>query len=516
MLGDLSLRSVDPDFVYFSNGLGVSLGSFDTGNIFHPGSPLQYFVAIVFRLIYLVRSPEVPYLEDVFTNPDLYISVVSFSVTGLVSMFLFAAGFMVHKITKSTLYGLLIQTTAFLPVIWYDLIGRVTQEVFQVFSVLVLSIVVIKYYWENKPENSLYSIFLFAFIVAFGLSTKVTFIPLIIIPLFIIEKWKKKVLFLSITFSLFIVISISVLLKIEVFWSWIKGIFIHSGDYGAGNSNIIDLSLFKANIIDLVKIESWYFTIVLISFLSLMLYFGIYRNKADKRLVLYSSSILVTIVIQVVIVCKHFAHRNFIPSLLLLPLVVFFAIEILKKLSSNKAFVYSLKGIMVIFLIMTIRNQFLWLPIKSKALEEDISARKETQHFTSVMEKNSIKIITSQSYGCPFKEYALMYSTAWSKPTLLPTYAEVLGKLYPFTYQYTTWDDRFRYWGETFDAQKIIDSGKKVYLYIERDDEKLYNKTLLKIQGESKTDFTTERELLYKNPINDEVIYQLKFIAKLQ
>ena|SRR5690554_5443247 len=45
LLGDLSLRTIDPDYVYFSNGLDITLGSFDTGNIFHPGAPLQYFTA---------------------------------------------------------------------------------------------------------------------------------------------------------------------------------------------------------------------------------------------------------------------------------------------------------------------------------------------------------------------------------------------------------------------------------------------------------------------------------------
>ena len=64
LLGDLSILSIDPDYVYFSNGLGVALGSFDTGNVFHPGSPLQYFVAIIFRIVYFLRSPEISFIED--------------------------------------------------------------------------------------------------------------------------------------------------------------------------------------------------------------------------------------------------------------------------------------------------------------------------------------------------------------------------------------------------------------------------------------------------------------------
>lgn len=510
LLGDLSLRSVDPDYVYFSNGLGVAIGSFDTGNIFHPGSPLQYFTAIIFRLTYLLRSPEVTFLEDVFTNPDLYQSVVSFCVIGLLTLFIFISGVFVFRITNSILTGLLIQTTPFLPIIWYDLIGRNTQEVFLAFSVLALSIIIIKYYTENKPIDSLPKIFLLAMIIAFGLSTKLTFIPLIIIPLFIIERWKNRFIFLMITLALFLLISLSVLLKIEVFWGWVKNLFLHSGDYGAGDSNIIDFNAFSKNFVNFIKLEIWYFKVISIFLIILLLYLLIYRKKTDRRILFYSTSLALAISLHLVIVCKHFAHRNFIPSLLLLPLVVFFSIEILKKVNTNRIIQILLQVVLVAFLIVTLKNQLLWLPIKSTAMENDINARKRTQNFTSSLENGCIKIITSQSYGCPFKEYALMYSTAWSKNELKPQYAEVLRKLYPFTYQHTTWDDKFQYWGEKFDAKKIIDSGKKVYLYIERNDEELYNRTLLKIQKESETGFIAERELLFLNEVNNEVIYQLK------
>jgi hypothetical protein len=510
LLGDLSLRSVDPDYVYFSNGLGVAMGSFDTGNIFHPGAPLQYFTALIFRLTYILRSPEVNFLEDVFSHPDLYQSVVSFCVIGLTAMFLFVSGVLIFRITNSILNGLLIQTTTFLPIIWYDLIGRNTQEVFLAFSVLALSIVIIKYYSENKFVNTRSGIFLLALIIAFGLSTKITFLPLVIIPLFIIQGLKNKFIFLFVTLLLFLSISLSILLKIEVFWGWIKNLFLHSGDYGAGDTNVVNIKVFADNLVNFIQLEAWYFKVVGILLITVLLYGIIYRKKADHGILLYSGSLIVTISFHLAIVCKHFAHRNYIPSLLLLPLVVFFSIEILKKVNPSKIIRFFLQVLLIAFLIVTVKNQFIWLPIKSNAMGNDINARKETRNFTSTLEKGSIKIITSQSYGCPFQEYALMYSTAWSKNEMKPQYAEVLGKLYPDTYQHTTWDDRFQYWGEKFDAQKIINSGRKVYLYIERNDEELYNRTLIKIQKESETGFTAERELLFLNAVNNEVIYQLK------
>lgn len=511
LLGDLSLRSIDPDYVYFSNGLGVSLGHFDTGNIFHPGSPLQYFVAIVFRLTYLLRSPEITYLEDVFTHPDLYLSVVSFTIIGLITLSLYSAGVFIFKITQSVLYGLLVQTATFLPIIWYDLIGRVTPEVFLSFAALAFIVIIIHFYWQDKPVSSYYSVLLFAFIIAFGLSIKVTFLPLAIIPFSIIKGWKKKIIFLLLTAIIFLAISISVLLKIEVFWNWIKNIFIHSGDYGAGKSNIIDLNSFKSNFLYFTHLEKWYFKMIVLALITLLVYVGISRKNMDKKPVIYLSAVLLTIAFQLVIVCKHFAHRNFIPSLLILPLVVFFSIEIIKNGKDKKLSLLFANLFIIIFLIYTVRNQFIWLPVKSKAMESEITARIETRNFTSTLDKNSIKIIASQSYGSPFPEYAVMYSTAWSEVNLRNRYQNVLKNLYPETYQFFTYDNSFKYWGDNFNAKKIIDSGKKVYLYLDHNNDELLERTLSKLHEVSDTDFTIKSELIYYNTITDETVRQLHF-----
>ncbi len=511
LLGDLSLRSIDPDYVYFSNALGVSLGNFDTGNIFHPGSPLQYFAAIIFRLVYVLRSPGTTYLEDIFTHPDIYLSVVSFSFTGIFSIILFISGWYIFKITNSILSAFLIQTTPFLPIIWYDLIGRITPEVFQAIAVLALSVVAIKYYRQELKINSFSNIILLAFISAFGLSAKITFLPLLVIPLFMIDNWRKKILYLAATILIFVLISVSVLLKAEVFWNWIKNIFVHSGDYGAGDTTIIDFQQFKTNLLFLVRLEKFFFQVVLLSFLVLIVYITAFRKKAKKRIVLFSISIILAIVFHLIIVSKHFAHRNFIPSLLLMPLLVFFSVEMIKMIHDNKFYRKAVEIIILLFLVLIIKNQLIWIPIKSNAMDAHMQALVETQSFVSTIEDGSIKIIASQNYGAPFIEYTLMYSTVWSDHSLKPLYADVLAKLYPNTYLFTTWDDRFQYWGSSFDAQQIIDSGKKIYLYLERDDEQLYNRTIAKMKEVSTSDFSADKVLLYRNPVTTEIIYLLKF-----
>src|SRR5660397_3345 len=149
LLGILSLRSVDPDYVYFISGLHISEGYFKVGHIDHPGTPLQILIAIMFRIIYLFRGNTAVYIEDVFLHPDLYLSITSLVITILTAGLLLYAGKKIFQSTKSIFYAILIQTAPFLPVIWYDLIGRITPELMMPFPVILLTVAIIKIYYEG-------------------------------------------------------------------------------------------------------------------------------------------------------------------------------------------------------------------------------------------------------------------------------------------------------------------------------------------------------------------------------
>jgi len=139
ILGDPSLRSVDPEFVYFMTGLNISEGFFKVIHIDHPGTPLQYLVAIVFRITHFLRGNSTEYIEDVLRHPDLYLSMVNLTITALLAITLFIAGRYVFIKTGSLLYGMLIQTIPFIAVILYEIIGRITPEILIPFPIIALT-----------------------------------------------------------------------------------------------------------------------------------------------------------------------------------------------------------------------------------------------------------------------------------------------------------------------------------------------------------------------------------------
>jgi hypothetical protein len=511
LLGNISLRNCDPEYIFFMSGLTLSDGLFKVAHIDNPGTPLQVFLALTFRIIYFFRGSSYPYIEDVLLHPDLYLAISNLLITALTAGLLLYAGKKVLQYTNSILYAVLIQTAPFLPVIWYDLIGRIVPELILPFPVILLTVLVIKICYRDENPSSR-DVFLFAIISSFGMAVKLTYLPLWVIPLFIVTGWKRRLTFIATAIILFFIIAFPVALQIETFWGWIKNLIIHSGQYGKGDSNLLNLSAFRMNMKELFYYERNYFNVFFGLIATFVVYLVLHRKKTEKRVIFIAVAVILTVFIQLILVGKHFAHRYFIPVLMLSPLMVFLIAEMIRRLWKHKSAIYVIHAGIVLFLLWQIKINHRWLPIKSEALKNDIENRIPTWHYASLLDtKENYLFIASQNYGSPFIEYTLTYSHIWGHLKKRLEYAPILDKLYPYTFNYFPWDNSLRYWTEGFDVIKISTSGKLVYLYLENDDEELYSGFLDKLKTESDTDFSADRNLLYKNPATSEVIYLWNF-----
>jgi hypothetical protein len=511
LIGDLSLISVDPDYVYFLSGVSISEGYFKVGHIDHPGSPLQYLIAIILRVTYLFRKDSgTPYLEDILGNSDLYISVVNIVLTVIVSISIFIAGLYVFRKTKSFLYSLLIQSIPFVPFIWYQIIGRVVPELLLPIPVLALSSFLIGHLSDKKEDFSRKDFIIISIILAFSLSVKLTMISLFIIPILIVKSWRNKLIVVGLSMFLFLIFSWPATLQIERFWSWMSNLFIHSGNYGSGSKNIVDIAAFSSNFVKIKQLYRYFTYLIIFQIFFIPTSYLLLRGKKNtdyKKLILVSS-IFLSIIIQTVITAKHFAPHYFIPAILLGPLLLFLSVEIIKDYYPNKFSLQISNIFLIVFIIWHINDQLTNINYSSQGIGNQVTSREETRHYTETVEKESIKIIVSQDYGCPLPEYAVLFSTAWLANPLKPRYNETLAKLFPNTYQYTTFDDRFRFWGEEFNPDKIIEQNIPVYLYLQYDTDELYLRTVNKIFGDS-TNFRVEKELIFHNNTNGEGFLKL-------
>ena len=510
VFGDLSLRSIDPEYIHFISALCVSTGKFSQANIDHPGSVLQLLLAVVFRVVYFFRGHNLPYFQDVISNSDLYLSVGNLVITAIISIAMLWAGKAVIKITDNVLYALVIQTSPFLLNIWYDIIGRIYPELLFVVPVFILQVLLLREIY-HQDKNYKPQIFLYAFAIAFGMSLKMTFLPFFVLPLFLIKNIRNKLRYLLYTIISFFLLSLPVVFQLNKFRHWMESIFIHSGAYEGGNKNIIDPGLFVKNFKTLLSSERDFFYAA-ITLLVLLIVLVI--SKRSKRILLRISLGLTLIFLGFVfIVSKQYAVRYFIPALLFFPFMLILLKEIVESYIGKKIVRIVLSILLIIIIGYKLKQEVPYMRVVSKSVSAQMAARIETRDVVKTLKKDSYKIIVSQDYGSPFSEYAIMYSFAMGGKNW-PGYKEKLNKLYPDTYQYFTWDNTLKYWGKGFNPNKIIASGKPVYLYLQKGNQTLYDKTIHKLFQNYK-DFLVKKKLIFKNPQNGEAILQIYF-SKVQ
>ncbi len=508
IFGDLSLRSTDPEYIQFLSGMCISTGQFDQANIDHPGSALQIILAVIFRIVYSFRGGTLPFFEDAMIHSDLYLSVGNLVITTIITAVILWAGKKTLKITNNYLYALLIQTSPFLINVWYEIFGRIYPELLIIVPVLLLQVQLLReLYVENT--NKYKDVLVYSFAVALGMSLKMTFLPFVFIPLIVLKTVKRKLQFIGTSALFFLLISLPVTFQLEKFWNWMKGIFMHSGAYQSGDKNILDLELFFNNLKNIFVSEIQFFIALLLLVVLLVTLIIRKSNQTNKKkpLTLIGSGLFVAFMGCLFIMGKQYAVRYFVPALLFFPFLIILNFEVIKQFLKHKSILIALGVVISVFTLLNLKNQLPYIKITSQGIGKHMQTRTESRDFINTLDNDSYKLIVSQDYGCPYHEYAIMYSFCIAGKEW-PGYEEKLDKIYPNTYQYFTWDNTIKYWGTEFNPKEIIESGKPVYLYLQKNTDELYNRTINKF-FENHKEYMVQKKLLFENSRNGEAILQL-------
>ncbi len=506
VFGDLSLRSFDPDYIHFISGLSVSAGRFSDANIDQPASVLHLLLAFIFRVVYFFRSHQLPYFEDVIKNSDLYLATANLVITTIVAVSLFWAGKSITRISKNVLYGIIIQTAPFTLAIWYDIMARIYVEVLFVIPILILEVMLFKELYEKQkfPYKTLW----YGIAIGLGLSMKMTFLPFLFLPLFVIEGVWRKLKYLIFSFISFFFFSLPVLVQFHRFTGWMKGLFFHNGIYQSGEETIINPSVFIKNIVQLIQAQFIFFYVFL--GFTVLFFVVLFTKKIKNIYTRINASLLVVILGFFFFMGKHYEMRYFIPALLLFPFVLILMAKEIELFIPGKAIKIILNVILILAIGYVLKQRIPYIRVVSKSVSGQMAARIKTRDVINALPDNSYKIIVSKDYGSPLQEYSIMYSFCMGGKNW-PDYNSKLNKLYPNTYQYFTWDNSLKYWGEKFDQNEVAKSGKPIYLYLEKNNKKLLKKAIYRFFPDSNFNKRIKAKLIFENPVNGEGVVQLVF-----
>jgi hypothetical protein len=329
--------SNDPEYAYLLNSVNVAHFQ-QIGHTDHPGTTLQVIGAVILRIYHFFDFANKADLRtSVLSNPEHYVMVI-INILQIINVLLtFLVGYVLYRLSKKLWISILAQTSILLSSVLIEVVcTKYTPETLLISNSLLLTILLFYYSYSADKVNKIFTI-IFAVITGFGIATKVTAIPIIIIPLVILTGIKRKIFFLIYAGAAFIIFTLPIIKQYRTFYWWIKGLILHTGIYGQGEKGIINITSFKKEIWSLIEFNSTFSFIILLSLCLIIVLIAI-RKSREKIYSDINFKILVSLVLTqiagLLMVAKHAQNHYLAPFLCLSSLNIVYIIIILNKVFS--------------------------------------------------------------------------------------------------------------------------------------------------------------------------------------
>lgn len=505
------LYCVDPEYCYLFNALNFAHLQHPF-HIDHPGTPLQMLSSIIIRIVHIFHNSNITLDEDVFSNPDLFIYSINICTIILSSVMLFLLGLFTLKWTHDLTSAFFLQLTPFSSYIIISLFDRLIPENLLIpVTLLLILLIISNLNSSNTKNNILKFIILFSALIGFGTAVKITFVPFFIIPLFLIPGVINKLKYSILSIVFFSLFAYPIFFRWVDFRNWVESLFIHSGQYGAGPSNLIDKHIFITNIKTIIFQEQIFTFSLLIFIITSSIYFITYfkfKLKEDK----YFNALLgitVTMILILIMVAKQYKNYYITPGLLLVVPGIYLTIYIYNRRLGFKSNWIIIPGLLIFILCLyhfQIKNVFKFSATRHENKEHYMESYGIDKKYTG----KPILMICNYT-GSAFKQYALLFGIVWtggSDTKMHKWYAATLSKMYPDAYIYKSYDNLFSDWSNSFSFITLLKKYKQVYL--DTRDQEVKESLTTKFNGLNRqTD--TKDTLVYKNNYSLETIYKFTF-----
>jgi len=333
-------HNADPAYLYLINSLNVAT-LYPVQHVDNPGTTVQILGGIVIRVIAFfkdIRDIE----KDVFSRPEYYLTAINRALLSINLIALVILGCFALRITGSIAAALLLQCAPFGSYLMVKSMLMVSPEPM---SVLAGTLVIILAVWASERRAYEKHTGLFAVasaaVVAFGLATKLTYLPIILMPLIIINGIKWRAIYILLTAVFFHVIIAPAYSHYDFLIHWVKILFLHADNYGQGAMEIVSIGNAAVSFVKLIALEHPFFIVLFLSLLLLALIFfdkDIKHKLWKEPPVRVLFALTIAMLFHVLLVAKHYNPRYMIPSLMLLTTLLHLNMIVYSKLKDMRQF----------------------------------------------------------------------------------------------------------------------------------------------------------------------------------
>ncbi len=232
----------DSIYIYLVNATNIASGNFDIGHFDNPGTPVHLLGGLIIFITHLFVGSRTTY-EDVFHNPEFYLSVCVNVVLWLFVFSLYFSSRYIYKNTKSSAITYLFQL---LPIcsfftLHYLLLVRLCPE--NIIIIILLFYYSYLFVKAQRIEQKMLSeegnsVLIFSLVSALLVTTKITTLPLLVFPLFYLPRFSNKIKYVILTTVLMGVILFPVWPKFPEMYDWYTGLATRTGNYGQGKEGV--------------------------------------------------------------------------------------------------------------------------------------------------------------------------------------------------------------------------------------------------------------------------------------
>ncbi|MCB2219608.1 MAG: hypothetical protein KQI35_04370 [Bacteroidetes bacterium] len=443
----------DPDYIYLMNAINLARGK-DAGHIDNPGTPVMEIGAGLLYVHYFLDQPNENTLqESVLKDPNKYLELIQKLLILLITLSLIFAGWFFFVKTGSIWVALIIQMTPFMSV---NVLERswttVAPEPVLLFVTTIYAVLLASFYFDEKRPALRYLI-LFSVFGGLGLATKATFLPLLVIPLFLFSGWRPRLYYFMGTVAAFFFFTVPAHKLYGSMFRWFSGLVVHKGIYGKGEPGFIDFSEYLDNIFR-IFMDNHLFSSVLVLAVVIIAVYLIKHRRSGLSL---NSRVLLALIVAnglgVLIVAKHFHHNHYLlPELSLTGLLFFFSIETAGDVFRQIKWKTPLNIIflIVVILIFVLKSVPL-LQIKNDGYRYTNNQFEEVSEF---IEKNYPGYTKIYHYPDGLNKIsAIKFGNGYSKLSN----QTALSELYPQAYFFNVMTGNFQLWETPIMPERIVE-----------------------------------------------------------
>ena len=452
-------KSSDPEFPYLVNGLNCATLKFNyIGHIDHPGTPFQVYNGIIIQITHLV-SGKGNIARDVFARPEHYLNAISNSLILLQAALIFCIGLLGFN-RKIPFCQIAILQASFLfndVLMW--LFCRVNPDRFFLISGLIFILIYLKHGYENRSPRkfALWS----GTAMALGLATKFNFLPVLILPLLLIDTNKNRLIYIGSGMVSFFIFIAPIITKFDEYFRFLTSIFKHDGLYGSGESKVLNFQKMTDSTFEIFRLNPELLVLIIV----LIVLIVIAIRKKDKEIRKFSfifAGYLFIIALQILMVSKHFKNYYLAPTFIIYGFMFFTISNFLSGVMKKQNHLILVSNILpLLFILATVTKVINDYPIISLQIDHrnKISAFVDTK-----ITKADYWFIEPTWESGPNVENAIVYGLSYCGHRV--DYLPQLMSVNPNVITYEDNTEQVKLWrAESVSLDSILATGTNIHIY---------------------------------------------------